>query len=139
MKSRAPEQAAVIALRHNGAALEVCLIRRKNSDKWGIPKGMIDPGHTPEETAANEAWEEAGIAGPLVGPSVGTYSYEKWGSVLSVAVYVMRVEDEHPAWPEMSFRVREWTSMSDATSLLAAHPVRELLDRVVAHGAKGAR
>jgi 8-oxo-dGTP pyrophosphatase MutT (NUDIX family) len=129
-ESRGPEQAAVLALRDNGRALEVCLLRKRKSNKWGIPKGLIDPGQTPEETALNEAWEEAGIVGALVGPSLGTYSYEKWGSVLTVAVYVMRVVDEHATWPEMSFRERAWKSMSEAASLLATHPVRPLLDRV---------
>jgi ADP-ribose pyrophosphatase YjhB (NUDIX family) len=45
-----PRQVAVIAVRRNGVP-ELCLIRRKDSDKWGIPKGFIDPGDSPEEAA----------------------------------------------------------------------------------------
>ena len=60
-----PQQAAAIAVRRNGDRVQVCLIRRKGSRKWGIPKGQVDPGDTHEETALNEAWEEAGIPAPL--------------------------------------------------------------------------
>ena len=56
--SRAGTSAA-IAVRRNGQALEVCLIRKKESKHWRIPKGIVDPGDTHERTALNEAWEEA--------------------------------------------------------------------------------
>ncbi len=62
-RSRPPRQAAVLAVRKDGADVNVCLIRKKSSGAWGIPKGSIDPGYTREETALNEAWEEAGIRG----------------------------------------------------------------------------
>ena len=58
-------QAAVVAYRRVGDAVEVCLIRRLTTTVWGIPKGLVDPGDTLEETALNEAWEEAGLKGRL--------------------------------------------------------------------------
>jgi 8-oxo-dGTP pyrophosphatase MutT (NUDIX family) len=33
---------------------------------WALPKGNIDPGETPEETAVREVWEETGVRGSLV-------------------------------------------------------------------------
>jgi 8-oxo-dGTP pyrophosphatase MutT (NUDIX family) len=107
----------------------VCLIRKRRSAKWGIPKGVIDPGETAAETALKEAWEEAGIAGRLLGRPVGAYVHEKWGAALTVAVYVMHVESEHPSWPEMRLRDREWVSWAEAMARLARHPVRPLLGR----------
>ena len=118
----------MLAVRPGAGEIEVCLIRRRDSGKWGIPKGLIDPGDTPEEAALKEAWEEAGITGSLVGPPIGTYVYEKWGASITVVVYVMRVVDEQPSWPEMRFRERRWTPASQAMSLLARHPVRPLVD-----------
>jgi 8-oxo-dGTP pyrophosphatase MutT (NUDIX family) len=82
-----PEQAAAIAVRRNGGTLQVCLIRKKGSKTWGIPKGLVDPGDTHEETALNEAWEEAGLQGRLIGDAVGIYEYEKWNTTFAVAVY----------------------------------------------------
>ena len=125
---RSPQQAAVLAVRNGGPDIEVCLIRRNDAGAWGIPKGFIDDGDTPEETALNEAWEEAGIHGQLMGEAIGTYEYTKSGTRLTVAVYVMRVVEELTTWPEMRLRERRWVSMGDAVSALTRHPVRPLLD-----------
>ena len=133
------EQAAVIPIRGAGKQLQVCLIRRKTSESWGIPKGMVDPGDTHEETALNEAWEEAGLKGRLVGEPLGTYKYSKWGLRLSVAVYLMHVQVEADDWEEDRIRERKWTSFSEATWLLSEHPVWSLLDRVRDRLAKPAR
>ena len=89
-----PEQAAAIPIRRAGRALQICVIRRKDANRWGIPKGLVDPGDTHEETALNEAWEEAGINGRLLGAAIGTYRYRKWGTRLTVAVYVMEVLEQ---------------------------------------------
>lgn len=124
-----PQQAAAIAVRRSDKSLEVCLIRRKGSKGWGIPKGVVDRGDTHEETALNEAWEEAGLKGRLIGDAIGTYDYEKWGKTLTVAVYVMEVLDQADTWEEAGFRERRWTSFAKAASRLTRHPVRPLLDR----------
>jgi 8-oxo-dGTP pyrophosphatase MutT (NUDIX family) len=124
------QQAAVLAVRQGSAEFEVCLIRRRDTGKCGIPKGFIDPGDSPEETALKEAWEEAGIRGQLVGQAIGTYEYQKFGTRLTVAVYVMRVIEELAEWPEMRWRQRRWAPMGEAASVLRRHPVRPLLDHV---------
>lgn len=124
-----PEQAAAIAVRRSGRRLEVCLIRRRGSKGWGIPKGLVEDGDTHRETALKEAWEEAGLSGRLVGRSLGTYDYEKWGTMLTVAVYLMAVEAQERVWDEASFRERKWMSFEDAMELLGKHPAAELLER----------
>ena len=130
MKSaRRPQQAAAIAIRRKDDAIEICLIRRRNSGSWGIPKGTIDPGYTPEETALNEAWEEAGLEGRVLGNAIGTYEYEKWYTTLRVAVFVMEVIEEHAEWLESDIRERRWASLAEASLLLAEHPARPLLDK----------
>jgi 8-oxo-dGTP pyrophosphatase MutT (NUDIX family) len=128
--TRNPEQVAVIAFRRGSEDVQICLIRRKDSKAWGIPKGFIDPGDSAEQAALNEAGEEAGIGGRLLGDSIGTYDYQKRGASFTVAVYLMEVLKEQPAWLEMRFRERKWWSLAEAASLLASHPVRPLLDRV---------
>ena len=124
-----PEQAAAIPIRRAGRALQICVIRRKDASKWGIPKGLVDPGDTHEETALNEAWEEAGINGRLLGAAIGTYRYRKWGTRLTVAVYVMEVLEQAERWEESAFRQRRWVPFAEAGVLLADHPVAPLLDR----------
>ncbi|WP_026151926.1 NUDIX domain-containing protein [Actinopolyspora halophila] len=41
---------------------------------WSLPKGHIEPGETPEETAVREVAEETGIIGRAVRP-IGTIDY----------------------------------------------------------------
>jgi ADP-ribose pyrophosphatase YjhB (NUDIX family) len=131
-KQKLPEQVAVIALRRTDDLVHMCLIRRKGSRKWGIPKGFVDAGDTPEEAALNEACEEAGLTGHLIGDSIGSYDYEKRGIEYTVAVYLMEVLNEQPIWQEMTFRERRWSALQEANALLSAHPVRPLLDRAAA-------
>ena len=125
-----PRQVAAIPLRASDSGTRVCLIRRKGSAKWGVPKGFIDPGDTPEQAALTEAHEEAGLDGKIVGGRIGTYDYKKNDVVLTVAVFLMRVVKEESTWPEMGFRERRWCSIKEARALLKSHGVRRLLDRV---------
>jgi phosphohistidine phosphatase len=122
-------QAAAIAIRDTGENLQVCLIQRKDSRKWGIPKGIVDPGRTHPETALNEAWEEAGLKGRLLGEAIGTYEYRKWGTRFAVSVFIMEVLEQKDEWQEAGIRHRTWTSFDEAVSLLGNHPVRPLLNR----------
>jgi 8-oxo-dGTP pyrophosphatase MutT (NUDIX family) len=123
-------QVAVVAVRRGHDGVDVCLIRRKGSAKWAIPKGFIDRGDTPEQAALNEALEEAGLKGELLDGAVGTYEYEKWSAPLTVAVYVMVVLEEQADWMEMTFRERSWRSVDEAAVLLANHPVLAMWERV---------
>jgi 8-oxo-dGTP pyrophosphatase MutT (NUDIX family) len=133
---RTPRQVAVIAIRSIDV-LEVCLIRRKDSETWGIPKGFIDPGDSHEQAALKEAVEEAGLRGQILGDVVGTYDYEKRGAPFTVALYVMKVVKEQKDWREMSFRERRWFTLEEGAVLLTSHPVWPLWDRIKARLAAG--
>ena len=125
-----PRQVAVIPVRRgDDGVLQVCLIRRKNSAKWSIPKGYIERGDNHTQAALAEAHEEAGLDGRLMGDTIGTYEYEK-GPLLTVAVYVMEVLEERTTWREMRWRERRWCSIEEAGALLRGHQVWALYDRV---------
>jgi len=114
-------------MRRNGTKLEVCLIRKRSSSVWGIPKGSVDSGDTHAETALKEAWEEAGLRGRVVGDPLGTYQYEKWGGILEVTVFLMEVHEQDDVWQEAAIRERRWISLSDAASLLIEHGAHPFL------------
>jgi 8-oxo-dGTP pyrophosphatase MutT (NUDIX family) len=125
-----PKQAAAIPIRRaTGGGIEICLIRRKTSSKWGIPKGYIEGGDA-SGAALEEAYEEAGLHGRIVGDSVGIYEYKKELAALTVAVFVMEVLDEQRTWPEMRWRERRWCSLEEAVDLLAKHKVAPLFEMV---------
>lgn len=54
--------------RNNGEIIEVALIATKNHTVWTLPKGLIDPGETPEQAAVREIREETGLIGVIVMP-----------------------------------------------------------------------
>ena len=130
-QARLPQQAAAIPIRRRGEAVQVCLIRKRLAGSWGIPKGTVDSGETHESTALNEAWEEAGLRGRLVGDSLGTYKYEKYGRALTVMVFVMEVLEHHKDWIEAGIRERRWVSTDEAHVMLIEHPAHGFLSRAL--------
>lgn len=112
------EQASAIPYRHSGGQVEFCLITSVKRGRWGVPKGIIDPGETAEETALKEAQEEAGLHGRIVSDLVGRYEYRKWGSDLVVSVYLMEVSHATEQWLEDEIRQRCWCTAEEAYELI---------------------
>jgi 8-oxo-dGTP pyrophosphatase MutT (NUDIX family) len=129
MSSMRCEQAATIPFRNSHGTVKVCLIRRRGSEFWSLPKGTVDPGETHQKTALKESWEEAGLLGRLCGEPLGTYRYEKKGAMLDVSVFLMEVIAHEDEWDEDDIRERRWFTLHEATELLSQHPVQELLYR----------
>lgn len=63
-----------VAFRRRNATIEIALIRTSEERKWQLPKGLMDPGETAEETALREVREEAGIVCEILAP-IGTIEY----------------------------------------------------------------
>jgi 8-oxo-dGTP pyrophosphatase MutT (NUDIX family) len=57
-------QAAAICYRRREGSLEFLLVNT-SSGKWTFPKGRIEPSLSASESAAGEAWEEAGARGRI--------------------------------------------------------------------------
>jgi len=55
---------AVIAIREG--VPHVALIATRNRSRWGLPKGAVDSGETPEAAALREVKEETGIEARIV-------------------------------------------------------------------------
>jgi 8-oxo-dGTP pyrophosphatase MutT (NUDIX family) len=90
-------------------------------------------GATPSESAAREAWEEAGATGEIAEVSVGLYSYAKRagrkGARLPcvVSVFPLRVEDVAKTWPEAKARKRRWVPVAKAVTLVENPELRRIL------------
>jgi 8-oxo-dGTP pyrophosphatase MutT (NUDIX family) len=75
-QNRAPEKPSMptleqvssggVAFRRTSAGIEVALILVGKPPRWQLPKGIVDPGETPETTAVREVEEEAGIVATLL-------------------------------------------------------------------------
>jgi 8-oxo-dGTP pyrophosphatase MutT (NUDIX family) len=108
----------------------VCLVTSSSGKRWVLPKGMIDPGHTPGEAALTEAWEEAGLVGVLDPEPVGSYVYEKLGRECHVLVFRMTVTDVRELWPERAVRQRAWLSVDEAIDRVDEPGLRDIFRRV---------
>ncbi len=63
-----------VIFRRSGESVEVALIATKKGSLWTLPKGLIDKGENPAETAVREIIEETGLVGSVVA-SLGERSY----------------------------------------------------------------
>jgi 8-oxo-dGTP pyrophosphatase MutT (NUDIX family) len=107
---------------------KVCLVTSSSGRRWVIPKGVIDPGQTAGETALNETWEEAGLAGVLHTEPLGSYLYEKYGGMCHVTVFLMQVTEEADEWPERTTRQRIWLTLEEAAERIRDAGLRDILE-----------
>jgi 8-oxo-dGTP pyrophosphatase MutT (NUDIX family) len=120
-------QAAAVPYRLKGRRLEIALITSSRSRHWGIPKGHIEPGEAAHESALREAHEEAGLLGKLDRGPLGYYRYQKDGTSLRVAVFLLRVTRVLPSWAEDDLRRRKWVPLESALELLRSPGLRAML------------
>jgi phosphohistidine phosphatase len=119
-------QSAVIPYRQGASGLEVLLITNRKGRRWIVPKGIVEQDLTAAQSAAKEAYEEAGIEGRMASDPLGAYAYEKWGGTCRVEVYAMEVERELSSWPE-SFREREWVRPERAAKRVREPKLKEMI------------
>jgi phosphohistidine phosphatase len=126
-------QTGVIPYRVNDGNLEILLVMSNKRRHWILPKGIIDPQFSPQEAAAKEALEEAGVEGQVGEQSLGSYQYEKWGGECSVEVFPMAVEQElsEEAWQE-HHRGREWMSPKQAGKRLKQPELLAMIRQLIA-------
>ncbi len=128
------KQSSVVPFRRKEGALEVLIISSSKRRHWVVPKGIHDPGLTAEESAAKEAFEEAGIEGRVLKGPMGSYSYPKWDAACDVSVYPMEVEKVLPEeeWEE-SHRGRRWVSIEEASDAVKNPDVGQMIAKLPAH------
>ncbi|CTQ67032.1 NUDIX domain-containing protein [Roseibium alexandrii] len=112
-------QSAVIPFRRTPEGKEILITGSSSGRHWVVPKGIVDPGLSPAESAKVEAREEAGVEGDFSDQPLGTFTYEKWGAVCRVEVFAMEVTRILPAdaWEE-SHRQRTWVQAETAAAML---------------------
>lgn len=127
MDSNFIQQAAAIPLRSG----RVCLVTSRSGKRWVVPKGCLEANKSAVQTALQEAWEEAGLAGVVENDPVGSYFYEKSGRTYQVTVFLMQVTRVARDWPEADFRRRIWVEDEEAHRQVEPLGLRELLRNVL--------
>jgi 8-oxo-dGTP pyrophosphatase MutT (NUDIX family) len=129
-------QYAALPYRLNGnAGPEVMLITSRETHRWIIPKGWPQKGKTPHRCAALEAFEEAGVIGPVNKHSIGSFTYPKRlrnGAVVEceVRVFALEVKRQRKVWPEQREREVRWLSIGAAAKTVRHDELREIIRRL---------
>ena len=114
MTGTANQQYAALPWRR-ADGLEILLITSRETKRWVIPKGWPIAGRGAAESAAQEAYEEAGVRGIVAAKALGHYYYRKRlagraRTFFQVEVFAMEVTEILDLWPEAHERRRQWLS-----------------------------
>lgn len=109
--------------------LQVMLITTRKMNRWIIPKGNIEK-NAPKQSAANEAYEEAGIKGKIQ-EKIGSFKYDKAGEIYQVQVYLFKISKILKKWPEAKYRLRRIVSVEQALSLISDLDVGKMLKKLI--------
>jgi len=105
----------------------IVLITSRKKKRWILPKGVVDRGFSPADSAAKEAYEEAGLIGLVGEDPLGGYGYEKWGGVCTVIVFPMRVDQILDEWPEKALRERILVPIDEAIAHVETSALQAIL------------
>ena len=111
---------------------EVLLVTGRRSGRWMIPKGWPVAGKSLADSAAQEAFEEAGIKGKIDPKPIGTFRHVKqhllFGTLeVDILVHPMAVERELGDWPERGERTRKWFDLDKAADRVDSEELRNLI------------
>ena len=118
-------QGGALVFRTDEGELRLLLVRSKKDPRlWVFPKGHIDPGETPAETALRESHEEAGVTGELIGPTGRTLAFQSGTEWVEVEYFLVRLISEADS-PEG--RQKIWVSPDEAIERVSFDSARDLV------------
>jgi uncharacterized protein len=125
-------QYAALPYRIENRRVRILLITSRGSRRWVIPKGWPIAGLTPQDAAATEAAEEAGVIGRIEADPLGSYRYlKRVGGVhdkaVQVIVFPFLVEDIRETWKEQGQREARWFAYSEAAVAVAETSLKRLI------------
>jgi 8-oxo-dGTP pyrophosphatase MutT (NUDIX family) len=117
-----------------GGRREVMLLTSRETRRWVVPKGWPMKGLNPAQVASQEAFEEAGLIGDIVGKKpLGNYHYQKKlakkETLTEVLVYSFHVRQQLDDWPEKDQRTTEWFDAIDAAALVNEGGLAGIIER----------
>jgi predicted NUDIX family NTP pyrophosphohydrolase len=136
-----PRSAGLLLFRRRGSGVECFLVHpggpfwaRKDLGAWSLPKGLIDPGEDPLDTARREFTEETGVAAPA-GPflplgevrQAGGKVVAAWAAEGDLDPDAIRSNTFRLEWPPRSGREKEFPEVDRAAWFSPAEAHRRIL------------
>jgi predicted phosphate transport protein (TIGR00153 family) len=120
------------------------LITSRETKRWVIPRGNAVPGLPPHQSAAQEAYEEAGLTGLVEAQEIGTYLFDKRrkdGSteVANVHVFPLRTTIQSGEWPERKERDTRWFTRDEAAAAVDEPGLKTLIRNFIPPAEAAAR
>ncbi|WP_421849169.1 NUDIX hydrolase [Oricola sp.] len=112
--------------------LEVLLLTSRDTGRWVLPKGWPHEGMSPAKSAAQEAFEEAGITGAITRKDIGRFHYlkfrpDKRSVECVVHVHALEVEKQLDDWPERLQRKTQWFLRHEAAERVDEPELRDII------------
>ncbi len=122
--------------------IEILLITSRNTKRWIIPKGWPIKGLKPCDSAAQEAFEEAGVRGKVARRPIGRYVYAKRLKAgpkaipCELQVYPLEINKQERRWPEAGQREIKWFRPEQAIAVADERELSDLIGAFILHQAK---
>jgi 8-oxo-dGTP pyrophosphatase MutT (NUDIX family) len=125
-----------VAFRRDGDTLHTVIVSVKPSLRWQLPKGIVDPGETPEITAVREVREEAGVETELI-RLVDTVEYwyqrVQYGNRIRyhkfVHFYLLRYTSGDVADHDHEIAESRWVTFEEAVEMLEFKSERGVVEK----------
>ena len=114
------------------AGVQILLVTSRDTGRWVVPKGNPMAFREGHETAAEEAYEEAGVKGEIASTAIGSFRYRKRRRLLpsvnaEVRLFPLRVVRLLDEWPEAHQRRRQWFTREEAAAAVAESGLKRLI------------
>ena len=139
----AERQFGAIPYRMGPQGIEFLLITSRRTGRWIFPKGGRVAWLSAPASAAQEAFEEAGVEGEVAAKPAGTYlgikRCETGDEPITVEMYPLEVAVELDDWPEKGQRQRQWAGLKVASMMLSEPELVTMIRAIAARHGERAR
>ena len=128
---REPTAGGVVFRHNQGGELEILLIQDAKN-RWTIPKGHIEPGETPQQTAKREISEEAGLYNTKIIAWLGeiNFRYRRMDKLvlMTTKIYLMKaLGDTNAIQKEEWMNGIKWFKFNDALNEIEYEDIGKLM------------